>query len=162
MFLRTITLCIGVAGGVCAAQLPAFTQQYVQRLGGAVDTLAEIAADFDRSAASSGLTREAALAGMTGSGFLDSRQADMRRSLARLDRLGADLAALESAGPFTRSYHLMQRADPQIARRALAAFQPGLPAGAAGLMFAAAGFLSTLAILRLLAALLPRGRARLA
>lgn len=162
MFIRTITLCIGLAGGLCAAQLPAFTQQYAQRLGGAVDALSEVVADFDRSAAAAGLTREAALVGMTGSTFLERRQADVRRSVARLERLRADLDALQGAGPFSRAYYTMQRADPEISRRALAAFRPGLPIGPAGLIFGAAGFLATLAGLRLIAFLLPRRRTRAA
>ncbi|MEM9851772.1 MAG: DUF2937 family protein, partial [Pseudomonadota bacterium] len=49
-----------LAGGcamLCAtSQFPEFSQQYVQRLGGAVDELRRVAADFDASARAAGLT----------------------------------------------------------------------------------------------------------
>ena len=55
-------LIVGLAaagGALTASQLPEFTQQYRQRLGGAVDELLRVVADFDADAARNPLTGEA-------------------------------------------------------------------------------------------------------
>jgi len=142
MILRALILAGGVMGGAAASQFPEFSQQYAQRLGGAVDALAEVVADFDASAAAAGLTRDAALAELRGTEFLDSRRRDMARTFARHDRLRADLAVLDGAGPFMRAYHAARIRDRDVARAALAQFEPAVPLGMAGLSFAGAGFLA--------------------
>lgn len=157
MIARTLTLAAGLAGAAGLSQFPEYSQQYTQRLSGAVDELTRVVADFDRSAAAEGLTRAEALSAMTGTAFVERRRADMTRTFARHERLSADLAALRSAGPFTRAYRIAHIDDPEIAARALQDFRPALPLSFAGLTFAAAGFvLATLALtlLRDLAALL--------
>lgn len=139
MILRTLTLVGGLCVGATSAQLPEFSQQYVQRLGGAVDALEQVVADFDTSAAAEGLSREAALTQMTGSAFVERRRADMERSFARYDDLRVGLREMQVAGPFMRAYH-MAEFDTDIARAAWADFRPALPLTFAGVVFAAAGF----------------------
>lgn len=141
MILRSLTLAGGIAGAAAVSQFPEFSQQYAQRLGGAVDALAEVVADFDASAAAVGLERETALAQMQGSAFLERRQADMTRTFTRFERLRADLAALEGQGPFMRAYHLPRLRDAEIARAAWVAYQPAVPLNFAGVSFALVGFL---------------------
>ncbi|MBV7408916.1 MULTISPECIES: DUF2937 family protein [Roseobacteraceae] len=141
MILRAAVLAGGVIGGAMASQFPEFSQQYQQRLGGAVDALAEVVADFDASAQAAGLTRESALAEMQGTAFLDRRRSDMVRTFARYDRLSADLVALETAGPFMRAYHAAHSTDTEVASAALSAFKPAVPLTLAGAIFALAGFL---------------------
>lgn len=159
MFIRTFVLVIGFCGALGAAQFPAFSQQYMQRLGGAVDALAVVIANFDASAQAAGLSRDEALGQMTGTVFLERRGADMSASIARYERLKSDLAVLTGQGPFTRAYHAARFTDPQIARGAMAAFRPSLPLSFASAVFAAFGFvtaaLSALLALRLVA---PRRR----
>ncbi len=140
MILRALTLAGGLAGAAASSQFPEFSQQYMQRLGGAVDALAEVVADFDASATAVGLSREAALAQMQGTVFLDRRRADMARTFQRYDRLRSDLAALQGEGPFMRAYHLPRLTDPQIARAAFEVYQPALPLNFAGALFACVGF----------------------
>lgn len=127
-------------GGLTTAQFPEYSQQYLQRLGGAVDALGAVVADFDASAAGSGLSRAQALAQMQGTPFLERRGADMARTLARHARLSDDLATLQGDGPFMRAYHGARLTDPQIARAAWDAYQPALPMSFAGLSFAGVGF----------------------
>ncbi|MDF3414285.1 DUF2937 family protein [Sulfitobacter sp. M57] len=141
MILRSLTLAGGIAGAAAVSQFPEFSQQYAQRLGGAVDALAEVVADFDASAAAVGLERETALAQMQGSAFLERRQADMTRTFTRFERLRVDLAALEGQGPFMRAYHLPRLRDAEIARAAWVAYQPAVPLNFAGVSFALVGFL---------------------
>lgn len=147
MIGQTLTLVGGLAGAATLSQFPEYSQQYTQRLAGAVDELAQVVGDFDRSAAAEGLTRTQALSAMTGTAFVDRRRADMTRTIARYERLTADLTALRSAGPFTRAYRLSHIDDPTIARRAAADFKPALPLSFEGLTFAAIGlFLGAVAI----------------
>ncbi len=142
MILRMLTLAGGLAGTAATSQFPEYSQQYAQRLGGAVDALAEVVADFDASAAAVGLDRQAALAQMTGTAFLDRRRADMTATFQRHARLEADLRALDGQGPFMRAYHLPRLTDSQIARAAWAAYQPAVPLSPAGLIFAVFGFVA--------------------
>jgi hypothetical protein len=133
MILRSLALVGGLAGAVTTSQFPEFSQQYTQRLGGAVDALEQVVADFDASAAASDLTREDALAQMQGTPFLERRRADMTRSITRYARLSADLETLEGHGPFMRAYNAARFTDTQIAqvgwwrdRRAVASFARAL------------------------------------
>lgn len=142
MILRTLTLTLGLLGGAGASQFPEFAQQYTQRLGGTVDALEQVVADFDTSAAASGLTRAQALDQMTGTDFLDRRRTDMRATIARADRLSAALSDLERAGPFTRAYLAVGSTDGEVARETLAAYKPAVPLTFEGMTFALVGFLS--------------------
>ena len=103
MFTRTLVTVAALCGALAAAQFPAYSQQYMQRLGGAVDALGQVVADFDASAASLGLSRVEALAQMHGTAFIEKRRADMKLAFHRHARLSEDLAKLEGHGPFMRA-----------------------------------------------------------
>ncbi|CUH64054.1 hypothetical protein TG4357_01041 [Thalassovita gelatinovora] len=154
MVLRILTVAGGIAGAAALSQFPEYSQQYTQRLGGAVDELSRVVADFDTSAQAAGLSRDKALELMTGSDFVTRRRVDMERSIARHQRLAADLAALDGAGPFMRAYHLGHIRDGDIAARAWQAYQPALPLTLEGGIFAGAGFFSGFGLLAGLLALL--------
>ncbi len=140
MILRVLTLAGGVAGAAVTSQFPEFSQQYTQRLGGAVDALAQVTADFDASAQAVGLSRDAALAQMQGTEFLERRRADMALTFVRYERLRNDLNALEGEGPFMRAYNLPRLTDSQIAQAAWQAYQPAVPLNFAGILFGFTGF----------------------
>ncbi|WP_372834856.1 DUF2937 family protein [Puniceibacterium confluentis] len=57
MILRAIALAAGRGGAVGLSQFPEFSQQYLQRLGGAVDGLARVIRQFDRDAAKVSFSR---------------------------------------------------------------------------------------------------------
>ena len=141
MIVRALTLVGGLAGAATTSQFPEFSQQYMQRLGGAVDALADVVDDFDTSARAVGMTRDAALEQMQGTTFLDHRRADMTQTFQRYEGLKADLVELKGAGPFTRAYHLPRLTDPQIVGAAWDDFQPAVPLNFAGITFAGVGFL---------------------
>lgn len=138
--LRVVALAGGLAGAAGMSQFPEYSQQYTQRLAGAVDELSVIVADFDASASAAGLTREAALAELSGTAFLDRRQADMGRVIARYERLSASLDAMRAAGPFGRLALTPQVADAEIAAKAWEDFEPAVPLTAAGAGFAGIGY----------------------
>jgi len=147
MILRALTLAGGLAGATASSQFPEFSQQYIQRLGGAVDALSGVVADFDASAAAVGLSRDDALAQMQGTDFLERRRKDMTATFDRYARLRSDLDLLKSEGPFMRAYHMPNLTDPEIARAAWAEYQPAVPLNFAGAVFAAVGFVMGLAVL---------------
>lgn len=155
MILRALTLAGGISGAAGLSQFPEFSQQYAQRLGGAVDELSRVVADFDADAAGVGLTRQEALEDLShGSSMGRARAETMTKTIARHDRLSADLAALQGAGPFTRAYLAANMSDPQIARRAWETYKPAAPVTFEGVIFAGVGFVTGLMILGAILSLL--------
>ncbi|MBR9894454.1 DUF2937 family protein [bacterium] len=168
MIIRALALAAGLAGAAGFSQFPEFTQQYVQRLGGAVDELARSVEAFDGDAAALGLDREAALAQLaTGGAFGAARAETMRETLTRHARLSGDLAALEGKSALSRVPLVAHFADPEIAERTWQAYRPGVPMTAEGAIFAGSGFVSGWLAVAFLLSLLslpfrrrPRGRGR--
>lgn len=147
MFLRVLTLAGGLTGAAGLSQFPEFSQQYVQRLGGAVDELSRFVDEFDADAAGLGLSRAAALADLEAGGAMGAARADtMGRVIARHARLSDDLQVLEVAGPFTRLHRVGHLGDAEIAAKVWQAYRPALPLTFEGVVFAGAGFLGGLAV----------------
>ena len=140
---RTLAVLGGLGLAVAFSQFPEYAQQYEQRLGGAVDELRILVADFDADAGKFGLNRHDALQRYSSSHdqFLVARGDSMERTLARYTRLSADLADLQGAGPLQRVMHLNDYLDGDIGTRALAAYKPAVPVTVEGFMWAIAGFL---------------------
>ncbi len=167
MLLRAITLAGGIAGATGMSQFPEYSQQYVQRLGGAVDELNRFVAEFDGDAAEVGLSRAAALDDLAQGGAMGQKRAEtMGATLSRYERLNADLTTLETAGPFTQAYLTARSHDREIAAKAWAAFKPALPITFEGAVFAGigliAGITATGAILALLRGLFGRRKSPMA
>ena len=141
MIGKGLALAGGVAGAAACSQYPEFSQQYMQRLAGQVDALQIVVADFDRSAAASGLTRLAALDELQGTAFLVARRADMERSFARFDLLSDNLAFLRLATPMERIAMPHRLADPDTFNATWSDFRPALPLTAEGGVAAGLGFL---------------------
>lgn len=141
MIVRAITLASGLAVGAGTSQFPEFSQQYAQRLGGAVDALSEVVADFDTSAAAEGLSRSEALVQMTGADFIERRRTDMERIFDSHAILTEDLKLLAEAGPFMRAYYVAHFTDGDVTSAAWDAFQPAVPLNLTGAIFASFGFL---------------------
>ena len=113
--------------GITLSQFPEYSQQYVQRLGGAVDELNRVVDDFDRTASRAGQSREEALASLQGTELLEGRREDMTRTIARQERLSASYDALRNAPPFSRLAQVYRFSDPMINQRAWDDFQPAIP-----------------------------------
>ena len=139
--MTALRLILGLAFAALLSQFPAFSDQYVQRLGGQVDALTRVAADFDASATEAGLTREDALRDLAGSAFRDAHQADMRRAFARLEHARADLALLRAASPLERMALPHRLRDTETLAATWGDFRPAVPVTSAGLAAAGIGFL---------------------
>ncbi|MBU2937449.1 MULTISPECIES: DUF2937 family protein [Pacificibacter] len=140
MILKTLTLIGGMFGAATLSQFPEFTQQYMQRLGGQVDALAVVIQDFDTSAGKANMTRDAALASMGGSVFLENRRNDMRATIERHRRLKEDLAALTTASPIARVSMPHRLRDQAVVRATYDTFRPALPLTLEGALSSGIGF----------------------
>ncbi len=166
MIARAATLVAGLGAGIGMSQFPEYSQQYMQRLGGAVDELSRQIDRAESQAASNGESLDAWLMGLAEEGDRAALQAAAIRSdIARHTRLAEDLDALRGAGPFTRARLAGHLGDAEIARNAWEDFKPAVPATFEGGLFAATGFVAgsgllaaVLAFLRGLFSFAPRRR----
>jgi hypothetical protein len=147
VFLRTVALGFGLVGATVTSQAPEFAQQYLQRLGGAVDELTRFVADLDRDARMSGLGREEAVARLKAQAdeLARRRGEDAERRVARHATLDESYRALKDAPPLGRALHVLTAADGEIARGVARDFQPALPLTAEGAFAGLGGFLAGVA-----------------
>ncbi|MEJ1992970.1 MAG: DUF2937 family protein [Maritimibacter sp.] len=138
--MRILALAGGIAGAVTLSQFPEFSQQYVQRLSGAVDELRAVTLAFDTSARVAGLTRDEALDEMSGTSFGASFSEDLGQQVYRYDRLNADYQALARAAPLERLARFYRMRDPELARRTWDDFQPAVPVTSEGFITAGIGY----------------------
>lgn len=134
---KLVNIIGGVGLGLSLSQFPEYSQQYVQRLGGAVDELNIVVKDFDATAKRTNQSREEALASMQGTEFLEGRQSDMTRTINRHENLNDSYNVLRNAGAFERLAYVNRFGDGQITSRAWEDFQPAVPLSieALGLLF---------------------------
>jgi len=143
MFRRTASLAAGLILAAVVAQVPEFSQQYLQRLGGQIDEIDLQVEALDRRAAEAGLAR-----GTYVRRFLDNNDQVIKREgeymvavLARHTLLHAAYDAMVIAPLWQRPLRMVQHHQPETSRATLAVFKPALPLTAEGLSYAAAGFL---------------------
>lgn len=142
MIARVLAMAGGLAGGVSLSQFPEYSQQYIQRLAGAVDELTLFVQEFDADATSVGMTREAALEDLAQAGDLGAARAEtIGTTIQRYEKMSAALDVLQSSGPFTRAYNAVQFNDFDVAQAAMDDFKPAVPVSFEGVVFTGAGFL---------------------
>ncbi len=142
---RIALVLVGLLGGLVASQAPEFSQQYRQRLNGALDELSRIVARFDADAAAEGLDRDAALAAYDGvaSSFLQRRGESVRLDLVRLESLSRHAADLETTDPLWRPLIVAREADKPLLRGTWGQYVPAVPIDVAGALYAGLGFLAS-------------------
>lgn len=138
--IKTLALAGGFAGALALSQFPEFSQQYTQRLSGAVDELRGMVVAFDHSATSAGLTRQEALARLQGDAFEDNLRTSLAGSIARYDRLKSDYDNLQGQGALARLARPWHFRDTELVQRTWADFRPALPVTTDGLICAGVGF----------------------
>jgi hypothetical protein len=132
---------ISLAGTVGLAQFPQFFAQYLQRLGGHLEEARLVIARYRAAAETLDLTLEEYLAEHLASGneiFVSSGQV-LTGVLQRFTELEEAFLALQQAGPFTRWWFFLLKADPFITRETWRYFRPGLPTTTEGLIYGLAG-----------------------
>lgn len=147
--IRTLALIAGLLGAGTLSQAPEFTQQYYQRLSGAVDALRPIALTFDLAARTQGLSREEALGKIGGNDFADALRGDLAASVARYDRLSAAQSRIAEATPLGRLAQPWSFADPDLFEATLSDYKPALPLTTAGVIACLIGFLAGFLFVRI-------------
>jgi hypothetical protein len=129
MFARRLALAIAVLAGLIGSQAPEFAQQYRQRLGGALDELNRIVAEFDAEVQRQNLTRAEAMKRLADNADLLARERgeDIGRAIERAQRLDKETHAIASAGPLMRLYVVATNFDPEVARSTLDNYEPAEP-----------------------------------
>ncbi len=139
---RNIVSAVALAVAAVFSQAPEFTQQYEQRLGGAIGELEPIVANFDADAQRSDLTREQALSlyGRSHEQFLKDRGKSMMEVFDRYDRLVRQRRSLQEANVLLRPVLVLYRADGRLVSEASRSYAPALPLTLSGLVYMALGF----------------------
>lgn len=156
---RMLTLLIAITSGVLFSQAPELSQQYRQRLGGAVDELTIRIQDFDVHANHNGLDREEALGiyARSPEEFIRSQGEAIRQTFDRYERLSSQLEELVLSSPILRPLVVARRLDTVTFSNALRDFVPAVPLSAAGAVWAGlglvAGLLAALILLGILRSL---------
>src|SRR6202011_2754580 len=104
LMIRRIALAIGLLFALAGSQLPEFAQQYRQRLGGAIDELNRMIAEFDTEAARQSLTREQGVDRLKANAdaLVQQRGAAIESDVDRAARLARQQEAFKTGGPLTR------------------------------------------------------------
>lgn len=107
-------------GAILGSQVPTFTDAYGQRLGGAVDEVQAIVAQYREIARSQSIPFEEYRVRMRGNSdpAVSDTGTEIDRQVAREQVLSAHGAAFAEAGIWTRPMLLLTEGDPQILRRA--------------------------------------------
>ena len=141
MLARRFALAIGLLLAVVCSQVPEFVQQYRQRLGGAVEELKRIVAQFDEEARAQAMSRDAGIARLRSNPdpLAQARGGDLQDDVDRERRLEAQERALAEAGPLSFYWAFVERFDPKLAGQTYAIYQPAVPVTPAGFVAGAAG-----------------------
>ncbi len=124
------------------SQAAEFTQQYLQRLGGAADALRESVGQFDASAGASKLRREQALAKLRDNpdAFVATQGKVAAATIARYDSTNRRYIGLTSAAPLLRPFVALADPDWAIVKRTGEDFRPALPVTIDGVVLTVTGF----------------------
>jgi hypothetical protein len=145
---QNFVMAVALAGGLCASQAPEFAQQYRQRIGGAIEELSRVVADFDRDAANNGLTRDQALDMHVRAEepLFRDRGKSMQTAIDRLETLNRQRADFATRSPLVQPL-VLAYSDPVTLDGTWRDFRPGVPVTAAGFSWAGAGFFTAVLVL---------------
>jgi len=156
-----------VVGAVAFSQVPAYMQQYFQRLGGHLDEATRQLKQFEHVATQAGESINAfAARAQASTDTVMARMGDIvAATITRVDDLSAAVAALRAATPWSRPFVFLEHVDLGIARAAWADFVPAVPTNFEGALYAGAGMIVFLALYHgavraPIAAMVRRSRAR--
>jgi hypothetical protein len=129
LMIRRIALAIGLLFALAGSQLPEFAQQYRQRLGGSIDELNRMIAEFDSEAAGQSLTREQGVDRLktNADALAQQRGAAIESDVERAARLTRQQEAFKIGGPLTRLASLIENFDPATAAQAIRDYEPAVP-----------------------------------
>lgn len=132
-----------VIGAVLFSQFPNFVQAYLQRLGGHLDEIKRVIAQYEGAAKETGKTLKEYI-----NIHLNSNSPEIVKTgqiisdhLSRADHLDKSMSAVANAGPFTKFISFVSNADWTIARETLSNYTPGLSFNLESVMYGLAGII---------------------
>jgi predicted nucleic acid-binding protein len=126
----------GAGGGMGLSQAPAFTQAYLQRLGGHLDEARRTLDLVERGILVPELTET-------------ERAQAVQGFSERVTELEAIYASIADASPLMQPVLMLRHGDSEIATRAWEAFTPAVPIDAASLIWTGVGVLAALLLYEL-------------
>jgi hypothetical protein len=146
--LRIFMVLTMLATGAVTSQLPEFAQQYRQRLGGAIDALHQVLADFQADADRYGLSFSEAIERQKASSdpFIQARGDSMEMAGWRLAKLKDQKAGFETAGPLERILIIVHSPDRDLIQATTEDYVPAIPVTTAGLISSGIGAVGGLLI----------------
>ena len=162
--MRWLGIGFALISGLFSSQLPEFTQQYRQRLGGALDELNRMLVEFDQDAVANKMNRAQGIEKLTTDKdpFIQQRGQRIAETDVRAARLSRQQENFASAGPFNRMLVMARDYDRTLAARAWQDFRPAVPATLEGIASAFTGFFAGLGLWHLMGWPFKRRRQRLA
>ncbi len=150
---RSARLLAACCGAIAFSQLPAFADHYRQNLAGQIVQARYSLEQVSRRAEKEGMALPAYLeAALADSGAYSAASVrDSQRTLHRLTRLERSQRALDAATPLTQPLALLGHLDVTTLKATAGYFQPNLPLGFAGAVYAASG-----GVIALFLAMLPK------
>jgi len=139
MFTRRLAAAIGLLFALIGTQGPEFSQQYRQRLGGALDELKRVVAAFNADAAKQSITPVEAIARLEGNPdpLAQARGAAIEVDIARRNKLQNAFDEMRDAGPVQRIGAMAVDFDPAIGGDTLQNFEPAVPVTSEALLVGA-------------------------
>lgn len=130
-----------VLSGFLFSQSAEFTQQYLQRLGGARDELGTVVERFDESAAKAGLSRGEAVERLKGGAdaFVARQGSDAEETILRYEDVSRRYLDLTGTAPLFRPFVLASDPDGAILGGVARDYRPALPTTTDGLALTLAG-----------------------
>jgi len=158
MRIQPLIIVIAILCAMLSSQAPEFTQQYFQRLAGAVDELSGIVRRFDEDSSRSSYDRLTALRVMKGNPerLVRDQAIRMEENIVRLNRLSEQQANMRDAGPLARFGEFVVNIDGPLAQRTWHSFVPALPLSLEGAFFALMGFAGSYIVIFMTMALFRR------
>ncbi|KMW57608.1 Methyl-accepting chemotaxis protein [Candidatus Rhodobacter oscarellae] len=140
--IRILAFVAGLGGAAGLSQFPEFSQQYLQRLGGAADGLRPAIEAFDATAADAGITRQQALDRFLVSDdpFLQDQGLTKAAEIERFSTLERNYVALREASPLQRLGQVYRLNDRSLIGATWDDFRPAVPVTIDGFICAAIGF----------------------
>lgn len=147
MIKKIIILCVGLTCAAGAAQAPEFTQQYLQKLGGWVDSYNDRVARLDLRAGQFDMTRPQYIAALEASADPKVRNeaANIATWPVYLERFSEMQNLLRTSSSWMKPFRLLQNYfDPTfspIVKATFAEYKAAAPINGEGVAFGGAGFI---------------------
>lgn len=141
--LRAVHLIFALLCAIAMSQFPAFHQQYLQRVGGALDELNRQVGDMDQRAAAQNMDRFDYIRHFQSNddGVIQAEGDAMLAMIARRERMTDALERLRNASWYTMLVEVAFHLEPDIATNTAKDFIPAVPLSLAGGAHAFLGFL---------------------